>query len=549
MTRIALALLALMPLAYGQGAGRYYKNERWGYRLRAPRDWKAAALQSNEVWIASKHIGPQRLTSKRGDEAGFIESDHPEMWVMGFPHGLQRGAKVVGDDKKTEVRIENPYRGYKHLLKENRHFLGGGYHFTKEEETEIDGVKVTQYEILVDKMVASPYRVTTWVYHFEDADFAVQFRILDDYHDKHRAAFYNCLKSFRRIDREGPLPGTGARTGDSISVEEDDDEDLTPEERKKRRKARFEKMLEREVAALPDGWYVMKSDNFVCLANCSRNFARDVVRHAEAIRHYLDDTFGEVGSDYVPKGILRVFETSAEYSAYAQGTSWSWVPEVTTTEERKTDGRKTWAMEPVSAGVTSQWLSFKNEMLADNLPWWFRFGLRQHMRFARVRGRRVRIKPDDWDREQIKRIIKSGKALPVRDLFEKGNKAQAYTMQCGSVISFMLTRGNRGKLKDIIPRYMQNMIDAIEEAEKEYDRKRAEAKKAEAERRAASGGGGGESEVETGEEEDDAYVDAWKKALKERAEAIRKNSFEATFGELSDRDWERLDRAWRRHAG
>lgn len=537
----SLTVLALAASAYGQSAGKFYSNERWGYKVRAPRGWKAAALQSNEVWIASKHLGNQKLEAKRSE---FYEAGYPQMWVIGFPHGLERGAKIEEKNEKTTVTIKNPYRDYKHLLTENKHFLGGGYHFTKEEETEIKGVKVTQYEILIDKLVSAPYRVTTWVYHFKDADFAIQFKILGGHHKKYKAAFTGCLKSFKRIARKGTMPGTGATTGDSILTTEDEKK-MTPAELAKKRQDKFEQTITKETAALPDDWFVLRSKHYVCMANCSRKFAKEVINHAEAIRGYLDKTFGGVGSDYVPPGILRVFKTHAEHRAYSEGTSWGWIRQVTATEESKKSGRKSWAMEPVSDGVTGQWLSFKNRMLRDNMPWWFRFGLEKHMRYARVKGKTVKIKPDDYDRAQIKAIIKQKKAVAVRDLFEKAEPA--YLEQCGSVVSYMLTKGSRGKLKDIIPKYMHNMIKAIEDAQSEFKKKRDKAVGDATE--SAGKGGSEESEEESGEEDDDASLEAFKKAFKERSDAIRKNAFEATFGALSDKDWEKLNRAWLKHAG
>ena len=39
------------------------------------------------------------------------------------------------------------------------------------------------------------------------------------------------------------------------------------------------------------------------------------------------------------------------------------------------------------------------------------------------------------------------------------------------------------------------------------------------------------------------------KAMKERSKTILDEAFRNTFGELSDKDWEKLDRAWRKYAG
>ena len=131
-------------------------------------------------------------------------------------------------------------------------------------------------------------------------------------------------------------------------------------------------------------------------------------------------------------------------------------------------------MERVSSSVATQWLSFRNRNLSQNMPWWFRNGLSQHMKFARVKGKTVKIKPDEIDRDWIKTEIKQNKVIPVKQLFEKGdeNQRSMWGMQAGSVVTYLLGPGNRGKkTKNIVQNYMRNLITAIEEAEAEFDKK------------------------------------------------------------------------------
>jgi len=548
MTRLlipAVALLLCAGPALPQSAGGYYKNEQWGYKVRVPDDFKEAALSASEEWIASKHTATRLLYAKRSE---FYEADYPQMWVIGFPHNRQqeRGAKVSKDDGTTKITFKNPYKDYKDFVKRERWFVGGGYYFAEEEEDTVHGMKVTKYVIKVEKMVSSPYRIVAWVYHGEDIDFAVQCKVLEDYYKKYRRAFDICLNSFRRIQRTEALPGT-ATTGKRV-VEEVDESKLSPAELKKHRKEKFEKTLARETDALPDDWFIERSDHHVVMSNGSRKYAREVLQHADAIRNYLEDTFGKVGSDYVPPGIVRIFETSAELSAYHRSTTtnwFDWAEQVTVSEEHAR-GRKSWALEPISDGVTGQYLSYRNKLLHSNMPWWFRAGLERHMRFARTKGRRVEIKPDEYDREYIKKIIKDGKAVPIKDLFMKGDDERAYGYQCGSVISYLLTRGNRGKWRNMISKYMANLVVAIEEAQAEYEKAQGKFK---ADMESSMIDTGEETEDESGEgDEGERAWDALKKAMAERTKTIRQIAFERTFGHLKDRDWERLHRRWLSHA-
>jgi hypothetical protein len=70
---------------------------------------------------------------------------------------------------------------------------------------------------------------------------------------------------------------------------------------------------------------------------------------------------------------------------------------------------------------------------------------------------------------------------------------------------------------------------------------------------AAAGGGGSveETENETGESEADADKkwEEFLEALRKREKAIRDHAFQATFGHISDKEWERLDRQWLSYAG
>jgi len=556
---VLIAVLAATPAYAGT-----HKDERWGFKLKIPAGWKQAAMSASEEWIAAKFLGKRDLVS-RPDKEGWTVSEHAQIWVIGFPHARlkDRGAKVEKKGDTRFVSFKNPYKDYKDFVKRERWFVGGGYHFSVEEETTIKDVKVTQYEIKVEKATGSPFRIVTWIYHFEDIDFAVQCKILESHYKSHKNAFRGTLKSFRRISRTEAMPGA-AKTGKSI-VEEKSEDDMTPEERAKRRQDNFDQTLRKELDALPKGWYQLRSKNYVVLSNADKKFAREALKHADGIRRYLDKTFAGIGEGYVPTGLIRVFASSEEERAYSGGTSAYWADDVVQVLISQSRGMNiTYEFKELSSRITSQYFSFKNKLLSGNMPWWFRNGLMEHMGAARVKGKSVKFVLDDWDRDRVKQLIRDKKALDLKTLFSQGSKNDfdfdLFT-QAGSVCSFMLTKANRGKTKGAIQEYLKNLIAVIEEVEKEIADKQKKVRE-EMEKKLEEQAEEGEfpveeeteesedEEGEAGEDEEEGVMseEMWKKLREEtnkRNKVILAKAFERTFGELKDKDWRRLDKMWR----
>jgi len=547
---IALGVLAGAAPA-SEGVGGYAKNERWGFKVRVPDGWTSVALPASEEWIALKQLGKRELLPKDS-----FWGRRPEMWVVGFPHARleERGAKVETRGDGKVVTIRDPYKDYKDFLARESGFVGGGWYIAEEKTGEVEGAKVTMYDVRVDKQVDAPLRIVAWVFHFDDIDFAVQFKILEDHYDAYRATFQGCLKSFRRIERTQALPGA-ARTGQSV-VEVEDERDLTREERRRRRQEAAQRAIQREIETLPKGWYRIETKHYVVLANADRKFAQAVADHAEAIRAYLEKTFPSVGDDYVPKGLIRVFAGTAEERAYAETTRdlWIWGEQVLVSQ--RMGDEKAWELEYMSAHLTTQWLSFKNRNLAWNLPSWIDIGLRQHMAVARSKGKKVEFKPDAYDRQNLKEFLKRGEAVSLRALLS-GNEEVFRTrweeakLQAGSVLTFLLERANRGSTKDCVRNYLAALVVAVEEAEAEYEAVKEKQRQEAAARAAQAGsqeGGGDRAEVDE-EAEDEKRMEELEKALKAKSEAIRKSAFDKAFGHLTDADWQRLDAQWREYAG
>ncbi len=572
--RLSCICLGVCMLAVGvhggPSAGKYHEDERWGYKVRVPDGWITAALSADEEWIASKHLAEREQEAKKGV---WWAASRPEMWVIGFPHERQdqRGTRFGKDEKDEKAAKEdevqaffnNPYKDYKDFLRRERWYAEGGYYFSEEKEDEVAGMKVTMYEIKVDKMVDAPFRMFTWVYHFDDIDFAVQFKVLEDHVRTCEQGFKASLRSFRRVERMRALPGS-ATTGTDKVIDDVDETKLTPEERARRRQEQVEQKYRREIDALPKGWYHFTTDHFLVLSNGSKKYTNDAVRHAEAIRGYLDETFGNLGIDYVPPAILRVFATYAEYEAYAGGTQRFYGRGATPV--LVVEGN---SPESVNSQLTWQWLNLKNGDLYSSMPDWISTGLSQHMGFARSHGKSVKFAFDEWDQANLKTLLEKNEAVPLKDLIsgvhdkknegaeidqERAMKMWRQSTQAGSVVTYLLTTGDKGKTKGALARYFAGLVVALEgaqaEAKAEMDKVANEAKDAQERREAEDAAKEDEEEDEEVEdkrsEEDEKFFKAMYEAMQKKRDVLCEKAFAAGFGHLTDKDWKSLDASWRR---
>ncbi|MHC4973548.1 MAG: hypothetical protein ACYTG3_14575 [Planctomycetota bacterium] len=560
LTLVAACLLAAggATVDAGDAAGAYFTNERWGYKVRVPKGWTRAAMSADEEWIASKHLGKRPLEARNSQ---YWTRETPEMWVIGFPH-IRRGerkAKRVERAEGTELIVSNPYTDYKDFIKRNRGFLsweGGGYYFSKEEETEIGGVKVTQYEIAMEKLVNTKRAVIAWVFHFDDIDFAIQFKILDDHFKGYKRGFYACLKSFKRAERTKALPGS-ATTGRKI-VEEEDLDKLSPEERKRALQDQVKRKYQREIDALPKGWKSRESEHYLMLYNCEEKFARRTLAHAEAVRAHLDKLFGAVGDRFVPKAIIRIFNSDAERNAYHSSTRsiWDVVREITVVQGAGWD--KDWEYGRLNSSVFSVWLHYRNKNLAMNMPSWLSSGLHKYMDMLRSKGKRIDFTNEDWNRDSMRLQIKKGAYVPLKEMItseiwsaaEQKNPMGSWDrhQQAESVVYWLMTKGNRGKYKNLIKNYLFYLTIVVQDVQLEFEEKLG---KLEDEKKAAmkSAGVDPDSEEEDEEEFDPAaHEEELVKLYKEKRKEILEESFKRTFGKWSDKDWARFTKAWISHA-
>ncbi|MHC4930902.1 MAG: hypothetical protein ACYTGV_01750 [Planctomycetota bacterium] len=540
---LPIALLLLLGgggLLAAEPPGAYFKNEAWGYKVKVPREWRQAAISADEKWIASKHLGKRRYEAVKSVYA----YEEPEMWVVGFPH--------IRTEQEGVKEITNPYADYREFAERHRDFLewrGGGYHFAKEEEAKVGGAKVTKYVIAAaEKKKHAPRLVVTWVYHFDDIDFAVQFKILEEFYDDYAASFRGCLKSFRRIERKKAIPGSSSAGAVNTELPVDLDK-LSPEERKLALKDAVERKFQREIEALPDGWKHRKSKHFITLYNANEEFTRETIAHAEAVRAHYEKLFGGMGNEYVPPVLLRILATEGEREAYANRTD---EEEGLVKEILVVFGHgyvRDNEFEALNKAIFSQWLNYRNRYLEKTMPKWISEGLGKYIGMLRSKGRKIRFSNEDWDRDWIREAIRNGTYMPMLQLVAeevpdiepvepwKALETHDRERQERGVVFWLMRKGNRGKYKNLISRYLDHLAFALEEVEAEVEKEQEERERAAAEaekqikREGASDSSG------------DHEVGALVSVMDRRAEILRK-AHDRTFAKWTAKDWKRFTQAW-----
>ncbi|MDA1195890.1 MAG: hypothetical protein O2894_11990 [Planctomycetota bacterium] len=538
-----------LPASAEDKPGEYHQNDTWGFRVRFPQKWNVVHMSTKEQWICAKFLGRRELYGEKGEGWG----ETPEMWVVGFPTARQRerGAKRTKvNETLSVISVENPYRDFKDFVKREKGLTTeGGYFYTKEEETTIDDVPVSIYEIKVEKMVEVPRAILTYVYHFDDVDFAVMFKIPWHHYADWSKSIETCLKSLKAVERTKPFPG-GSTTGSKI-VEDEDESTLTPAERKAKRMQKVEAFIKDERDNLPKDWEYFETKRFALFSHTDSKYAKRVLDHAENVFEYLEETFPGLGDDYVPRAIIRVFAGREEERAFGEGTTSLWFSnDDQILVSKDNSGGMLFEFSWLSSRVTNLWLRYKNKLLADNMSPFIRWGLEGHMENMRPSKRKGLIYARDaGDILSARQLFSEGKAQPIRQLFEQERKADASGVTFGfgqedSVFSWLLTDGNRGKVKNGVAKYLGSLDDAIRLEEKKWEEE--EAKRIEE----------WKQRVEKGEvPEDDSRKpdpeDAWKeyeRRVSEKRDAIRKHAFEVAFGEVSEKEWERLDEKWQKWA-
>ena len=539
MTPVRLAqrgiiAFAVLMVASHTGFADTHKDEKLGFSIDPPKRWRVIPLSDAERWIAAKFQSERDFAPRKTLGA----YHRPELMVVVLP--LESGgAKVTRDEDRTTVEVRNSYKDFRDYLEKNAKeafsaFGDGGFYFSAEKETTVRGTKVIQYEITFDKLTDNPRRIHGWAYYADDCIYGVMADYLIEWEKKLKPEVFAALGSFRMFARTGSLR-TGTTTGDGITLVDKtkDDEVVTDEQIEKRRRELTEQRFARIKEGLGDGWRVRESKHFIAVTNTDDRYTKELLDHAEALRSWLDQTLGFVGSGFVGRTIIRICADEREAEGYTSSIPWTSVGRIEVVTYKDREGWSDWAMTSLNRGIFAIWMRDKNPELLWGTPGWLRSGIEGVVEHARSKRGRVIFDADTWDSVQLKNLRRDERLLHAREFFELIEKdlweRERSTVQCIAFVKFLLVgSGARSpRYRSIIPDYTKNLIFLLDEQASADDASKNLAK----------------SEPQTEAEEDDLYRarrSAWDARELDRLNAL----LERTFDGWDDAEWNRLNAAF-----
>ena len=530
------ALVAGSPQA---ARAEQHKDEKLGYQVSYPKGWLKRPVAVDERWVVAKFECDRSYES--ADRAtGMTDQQRPWIDVVVLPFELAKQKKTATIEKTGDgIRMRDAVEWTnlkEYLEKRLQDVEPGGFFFSKEEEGTVNGYKVQQYEITVEKLVPVPKRVYAWAYATDDAWYCLIGQALVPYESKLKPDILGAFKSFKAFTRTGNLPNV-ATTGEDITVVKEPGKDESAADREKARKEAFDRRLRRVQESL-DGqkdWITKESEHFTAVSHCDAKYTKSVLDHSEAIRDWLDDQLGFLGTGKPGKVLIRICKDQDEYQALqTTGGYWS-MERVELVTYRDREGWSDYTTSSLNRSIYSIWLRDKDREISWKMPDWVESGISSLVSMAATKGRKVEFKADSWDKAELAKAASEGKLVDAPgffrmtsdELYQGGGYRQAPYF-----VRYLLLGGaqKQPKFKNVLRSYLVELTLALEE-----DRKK--------EKEAAGAPPEGYKEPQNEQEEEEM--------TKSRQSDFRKGEKEfldrlagKVFGDWTDSDWDQLTKSY-----
>ena len=543
----ALVCLAFVARGLASPGPGDHEDARLGFRMSTPRGWEPIAQNVEERWIVGKYLSDKtdHFTDKSN---GYTFSHKPDLTIIAFVAEAVRERESVVEkkgkdgEKQITVTLVNPFKDYMDFMK--RRYTGGGFFKTSEEEIQVGDVRTTCIEIKVDKgSNEGPKRITTWIYHLQDVDVAVQFETLEDAYPKLQSEFQRCLKSFKPIPRTvGKLfegPSTAGAPASFSEIEK-----MSPEERKQYRQGLEKQAHERATETAPRGWNVSQIGRFLVINHSDEKFAKSTVADLEAQWKWLDATFGFLGErEYVRSPILRVCKDWPEMETYfKEGVSRdSRNLEIVTCPDRPKSEEEAFTrwLNVINNGMStgyqmmSIWFRDRDPNTWQAMPAWLAVALEDALTTGRVKAGKLVYKLEDWERDRLREEGRKQDLTGAKDLMLMSSESFSGLtprLQADALVQLYLSdaASKNKKMKDLLPTYMRNLAQVARAIDQEEEAAQ-EGKKATA--------------AKTEEEEDAQYKEKGQR-YKRIEKRLLEETLNKTFEGWSKKDWDLLETAY-----
>lgn len=535
---VVAAAAAALAVPASPARAEEHKDERLGYSVQFPKKWNKRPVASDERWVVAKFESDREFEAS-DPKGNFWLRHRPYLDVVVIPLSLEdrKGGTVSKDETgKVKVTLAAPWTDLKEYLEKNLSGSEGGFFFSQEEEATVNGLKVMQYEVTIEKLVDQPKKVWGWAWYTEDAIYGIVGESLIRFEDKVKPDLLACMKSFKAFPRKGVLPGA-EHTGEDVVVV-DRDEDVDDDTLQRRREEAATRRLIRIKETLASDWTVKESKNFVAVSHSDAKYTKSVLDHAEALRGWLDENLGFVGSGYCGRVIIRVCADRDEYEAFTKTGGWS--PErVEVTTYKDKEGWNEGQMTSLNYGIWSIWSRDRNQTLAWSSPAWISGGLSDLIGTAVSKGSKIEFRPSTWDKVQMATMRRDGKLLQAKSFFTMTSDTLwgewANHQQASVFVRFLVVGGARksAKFKGLFADYMRALVFEVDEREAASAKARKESEKAAKEKGADAG-------PKSEEEEDRLIRERQQSWRKQEGEFLEKVLARACPG-WTAKDWEALN--------
>jgi predicted lactoylglutathione lyase len=546
----ALLVVPLLVCSPKASAQKIYRNPKFGFEFKIPRDFHEVPINLDEKWVVAKFLYKRPLEGKR-----VFRQMTPEVRVIIFPKfsakefSKKRISKVKKGKETVITALQNPYRNYKEYLREN--YKKGGWFVKEEKELKIAGYPTVRKIIEVSRKMMGETKASDFIYSWEiqypDATYVFHFEILADYVKKFRTSIKGSVRSFKSIPRTEDLK-TPTSAGVTVRVKKIDpnskatEASATPEGRRKARKDKLARIVKKAKSSLPPGWAFYQKKPFIYLYNqkVGLRFVKRVAKQSNMLWKWLHQNLDFIGEDFAVGGVIRICNSQAEANAYID-TSGKNAYSARTREVVIYKDRD-WGFDEMSwylnAGITQRFLADKNERLWYSLPPWLDDGFTYYIKNFKPKNGRLASKPSDYEMEIIRDYLRSDKFRPAKELIQakygKGydsNKLED-RVEALAISNFLMTKGQKKKkYAKIIPTYLRILDQEIRDLEREFNKNffgSSNPKK--------------KKKGKKGDEEKENWLRSWK----EKRNKIFKTCLKKTFKGWTDRDWGNLDKAWRK---
>ena len=478
-----LALLSLMLTAPLFAQGGLHVDKKHGFKIKIPGKWATVPVDIDEKWIVANFLSNRTYTASVD---GLYPTEHkPAMRIIVFRDEAKKrkGAQVerISGEAISVDYGNNPYQGYEDYLKRHQ----SGFHFAKDENTKIAGVKVRKLEAKVTRDNNAPIRIITWIFRGVDADYAVEFEMFENRYKKLGNTCKASLKSFRFIARdvglqasttgsESSKPGIKKKEKKKGGVGLDFEERIawrqrTAKDRKEERQVIEDRRTLRFQKNIPKSWKFKKSKNFVIMSHADDKFTAEVVKIAEAGRKWCKKKFSHLNDEYVFKGFIRICANYGEYRLYNRKSADSWNAldrEIVVYKDIQAGGKN--VNQLLLGSVLRQYLFDKDPFSNRYMPDWFRLGLYQLFESATVSGSSLKLTPSEWEAQQMREIVRADKLRPASELMTvKSTLSINDHYENANLLRYLMKSRKRSKAtKNFIVRYIEAIISTAVDIER-----------------------------------------------------------------------------------